>query len=95
MFTPEASHPVIDLSHESQHEDDYQVKSSAGHAALLHRMGEQLMLACAEECPEVMEETDVATAHILDVTKRLTEHSQEHLWPRGKLGVSMHIVSAV
>ena len=50
------------------------------------------MLACAEECPEVMEETDVATAHILDVTKHLTEHSQEHLWPRGKLGVSMHML---
>ena len=54
-------------------------------------MGEQLILACAEECPEVMEEIDVAIAHILDVTKHLTEHSQEHVRPRGKLGVSIHI----
>ena len=91
VFTPEAGHPVLDLSHESQHVDDYQVQSSAGRAALLHRMGEQLMLACAEECPELQEEIDVATAHILAVTKRLTERSQEYVRPRGKHGVSIHM----
>ena len=91
VFTPEAGHPVLDLSHESQHEDEYQVQSSAGRAALLHHLGEQLMLACAEECPELQEEIDVASAHILAVTKRLTERSQEHVLPRGKHGVSIHM----
>ena len=35
VFMPEASRPVLDLSHESQHEDDCQERSPAEHAAIL------------------------------------------------------------
>ena len=79
VFTPEASCPVLDLSHESQREDDCHERSPAERAAILQRMSEQLMLACAQECPELQEKIDVASAHLFAVTNELTERNQAGL----------------
>ena len=79
VFTPEASCPVLDLSHESQREDDCHERSPAERASILQRMSEQLMLACAQECPELQEKIDVASAHLFAVTNELTERNQAGL----------------
>ena len=78
VFTPEASRPVLDLSHESQHEDGCQERYPAECAAILQGMSEQLF-ACAQECPELQEKIDVASAHLFAVTNELTERNQAGL----------------
>ena len=91
VFTPKAGHPVLDLPHESQHEDDHQERSPTERAAILQSISEQLMVAYAQECPELQEEIGMATSHLLALSKHLTERSQWHLHPQSRQGVSMHM----
>ena len=71
--------PQFLICHESQCEDDCQERSPAERATILQCMSEQLMLACAQECLELQEKIDVASAHLFAVTNELTEHNQAGL----------------